>query len=740
LEGKVRGLKELQAKNEYEVTIQNNEYTNLLTQHKELDERYKLKSIELDDLKKKLNSIEQINESNKNLTDEIKIVKEDCTKEKEALIKNLKDKIVKHDHISYDKQIEIMKNQKECKNHMREVKDFLEIRISEFADYIEEVNKKVGFQAKKASKVFAELRELCKDIISNVNYISNENPSSQVKIDLDNNDTDQIYINLKEAIKRMDKAYLKIKSQKETKIEELKKKIIELNTSIEEYKATIKSNEDSTKDKEAKLMQYTSSLNKEKISLEEMQEEITKLAKAKDELNKQLEDFKSNETNLKEECNKLKEEKSKVDDNIKILEKDLKDLKDENEKVKRESEDLNNKILSLENTKTKLEEDNPLLKVGLKNYKQGNESLKKQIEEEQSKAEELKKEINALEKREAELTNCIKNVKENLFKLIEDKFSVIKQIIIKTDERVINLDKKLKSVIETRSEAKDNSEREQSPSKQIDITKEDNQKERQKFILHIQSIIGEFELLKNEAQNLLANKVKVTREVVINQFKGICQLIHQRELRLVKKIEGSYETAKKKLSTLINMEDKVTSKVNDLKYLMTKLKSEASRRTVTEDYMTIDIIAPVPGYEDIKINDSKDICNIELIDPIHPHEIFRTGILKDVTKENLYETKFIKLASEICCFCLKEKAEQKAICLYHSKCNKCLIKTKKDCILCQAFVFKPLDFTCDHCKNIASLPDITILSCMHKKCNPCTKTGTCKICNGIRLKLSVRVL
>ena len=545
-------------------------------------------------------------------------------------------------------------------------------------------------------------------------------------------------------------------------------------------------------------------------------------------------------------CYTLQQEKNKLEENIKTLEKDLKYLEDEN-----------NKILSLENTKTKLEKDNASLKEDLKNYKQGNESLRKQIEEEQLEAEELKEEIDALKKREPELISRIKNIKENTFKPIKGKFSVIEQTIIKTEGRVSNLNKILKIVIKKINQAREKSKKEKSPNINIAQrdkeeedkaeTKEDNQKEkqdltlgnikgsrnefesskkevhdqiaselkvikerykevnelrykeklelmekiedcnkiikiilnvivrlkestnsnvdklkdvihqlrieaekkamiieysytektgtedkkeqssstevditkeeRQKSILDIQSIIGkfigDFELLMNKAQNILADEVKVTKEVVINQFKRICQLIYQRELKLVNEIKDSYEMAKEKLSIIVDVEDKV----NKLESLMIKLRSEVSKKAL-----------------------SKGMCNIELIDGIYSHEIFRTGILKDVTKGNIYETKFIKLASEICCFCLKGKARHKAICLYHSKCNKCLIKTKKDCILCQVFEFKPLDFACDYCKSIVTLPDINILTCMHKKCNYCLKEATCKICKGMRLKLSVRVL
>jgi len=133
---------------------------------------------------------------------------------------------------------------------------------------------------------------------------------------------------------------------------------------------------------------------------------------------------------------------------------------------------------------------------------------------------------------------------------------------------------------------------------------------------------------------------------------------------------------------------------------------------------------------------------IQLIGAIHPHEIFRTGILKDVTKENIYEAKSIKLLSEICCFCLKGKAEIKAVCIYHSRCYSpaCSNKTKKDCILCEAFGFKPLDVACDNCKTVVSLPNINILTCMHNKCDNCMKTKTCKTCNTPFNKLSVRVL
>jgi len=825
------------------VTEQKKKFNELLLQYKELDGKYKSQSLELDNLKNELNSTK---EDNKNLVAKIKILKEQHKEEKQALINligNLKGKISKRDHVLYCRLEEIKKDKKK---YMEEVNNFLGKKINEFANHIKEVRRRIETRAKEASELFTKLRELCSNTISNINYINNEESFSEVKIDLNKSDINQIYIYVQEIIQRMNNAYLKLESEKEAEIERLEKDIVE-------HKETIESREDSIRDKEVELIEYINLLKQKEISLEEMKKENTKLTKAKYELSERLEDFRNNEINLEEKYNKLKEEKgklkeiitalegelkylenenkrikgesevlntkisrlrstkatleeyntfketeikklneeiielntsirdkeaklmrytsslnkektsleemqeekSKVDDNIKILEKDLKDLKDENEKVKRESEDLNNEILSLENTKTKLEKDNASLKEDLKNYKQGNKSLKKQIEEEQSKAEKLKKEIHTFKKREAELTSCIKNVKENPFKLIEDKLSVIKQIIIKTEERVINLDKRFKSVIETISEAKDNSKKEQSPSKQIDITKEDNQKERQKFILDIQSIIGEFELLKNKTQDLLANEVKATREVVITQFKGICQLIYQRELRLVKEIEGSYETAKEKLSTAIKVGNSITSKLNKLKPLMIKLKYEVPRRVVAKDYVAIDIIeeykkednkSPVAESkgklvrEENKAKESKGICNIQLVDAIYPHEIFISGILKDVTKENLYEIKFIKLASQICCFCLKEKARQKAVCLYHSRCNKCLIKTKKDCILCQAFGFKPLDFACDHCKSIVSLPEMDISTCMHKKCNYCTKTGICKICNGMRPKLSVRVL
>jgi len=1045
-----RNKKELQSRKQKmkkEVAEEKKKYDELLPQYKELDGKHKLQNSELENLKNELNSIK---ENNKNLVAKIKTLKAEHKQKKQELTnltENLKGKISKFDHGLYC-ILEEMKRDKE--KYMKEVKDPLEKRINEFANHIKEVRRRIETRAKEASKVFTDLRELCKNTTSNANYINNEESSSEVKIDLNKSDINQIYINIKEIIQRMNNAYLKLEDEKEaeivklredivennnsikeyketirdkevelieymnllkekeisleemkkentkltkakgelskqledfrnneinlkerynklkeeegklkeritalegksnylenenkriqgesevlntkinrlesikatleenntfkeTEIKKLNEKIIELNTSIREYNTTIESNKDSIRDKEDKLMQYTNSLNEVKTSLEEMKEKNTELTEAKDELNKQLEDVKKNETNLKEEYNKLKEEKSKVDDSIKTLEKGLKDLKDENEKVKRESGDLNNKILSLEDTKTKLEEDNPSLKEDLKNYKQGNENLRKQIEEEQSKAEELKKEIDALKKRESELTNRIKNIKENAFKPTEGKFSAIEQTIIKTEESVSNLNKIFKTVIEKINEAKEKSKEEKSPNKsivqenrkeedkvetieekqgsplnntegleneftslknethnliaseleaikerhkkvnellsqgklqlikkirdfntiiktklsetmkpeestisnvnrlkdiihklktkpekkkdnllsvlvikesvvfqankannefkkeqstngEIDTTNKNNKKERQELISNIQRIIkrfkGDFEPLKNKTKDLLVNEVKVTRKVVITQFKEMCQLIHKRELRIVKKIECSYETTKEKLSTIINVGDEVTSKVNRLKPLMIKLKPQVSKRNVAKDCPPININesehkkednkppAPEPKgkatHEDNKAKKSKGICNIQLVGPIYRDEIFISGILKDVTKENLYEKKSIKLLSEICCFCLKGKPRQKAICLYHSRCYSCSNKTKKDCILCQVFEFKPLDFACDNCKNIVSLTDINTLTCMHKKCNYCTmKTGTCNICKAARYKLVVRVL
>jgi len=548
-------------------------------------------------------------------------------------------------------------------------------------------------------------------------------------------------------------AYLDSEIEKETDIKKLEKEIAELDNSIEEYKETIKKMEDSIKNKEVELMKYVDLLNQKNISFEETEKENTRLAKAEAELKKQLEDSKNSESNLIQRCNTLQQEKNKLEEHIKALEKGLNDLEDEDKRVKRELEDLSNKILSLEDTKTALEKDNASLKEDLKNYNQENEAL---IEKERSRAEELRKEINTVKKRGPELASCIKNIKENAFKLTEGKFSVIEQIIIKTGQRVIDLDKRFKSVTEKISEAKDkskeekspnidiaqgnqeeedkvgiikdnqkekqglplsnikqsinefeaskneahdpiaselkaikegykkvnqrlyqgklelikkvgdcnkiietklierielkestisnlsrlkdvirklkieaekkamiveylyiekdgtrnnkeednlspvlvnkvddDSKEEQSPSTEIDITKEeskmgtkeDDQEEKEEQRLNTLSIIrkfkDEFEFLKKKTQNLLANEAKVIREVMIKQFKEICELIYKRELKLVKKIEDSYDIGKEKLSTIINMGNEVTSKVNKLKSLMTKAKSKV--RTIAKD-------------------------------------------------------------------------------------------------------------------------------------------------------------
>jgi len=512
------------------VNEQKKKFEELLSEYTKLDTKYKSQNSELDSLKSKLSSIEQ---SNENLVANIKTVEEPYKKEKQALSNLIE---------------EIKKDKEECRKYMEEVKDSLKKRINELVKPIKEVNEKVGLQAKKASKIFGKLRELCKNTISDVDYISNEKSSLQVKIDWDNNDIDQIYINLKEIIKRMNNAYLNIKTEKETEIKRLEKEISKSNRLIESCKITIKSMEDSITNKEVEFTKYMNYFNQRSISFKEMKEENTRLTKVEDDLRKQLEDSKNNESNLtqryntlQQDCNTLNQEKSKLMENIKTLENDFKNLKDENKRIKRELEDSNTKIRSLKDTDTRLEKDNASLKENLENYKQENESLKNQIKEE-----------------------------DNKLPIVKHKGNV--------------------------------------------------------------------------------------------------------------------------------------------------------------------------AHEENKAKKSKGVCNIKLIDDIHSHEIFTTGTLKKVTKENVYEKKSIESLSKICCFCLTGKAEMKAVCVYHSTCKTCFNKAERDCKLCKVSGFKPLDFGCDNCKNIVSLSDINILICMYKNCNYCIKTGTSNTSKVTRYKLPVRVL
>jgi len=625
---------------------QQNETKELTSRYTELDKKYKSQTSELDNLKSKLSSIEG---DNKNLVTKIKTTEEKCEKEKQVLnnlIEDLKGKISKRHHTLYCRFEEIKKDRKK---YMGEVKDFLKKRIDELGKYIKEVNKKLGSRAKKASEVFAKLRELCKNTILNVDYISNEKSFSRVNINLDKSDIDQIYINLKEIIQGMKNAHLNTKSEKETEINILKKDIEYHNYLIKECKEIIKDKSHSIKDREVELTRQINLVNQINTSLEEMKKENTK----------------------------------------------LKAIKERYKKV--------NELLS-----------------------QGRLNLIKKIED------------------------CNKIIKTKLFERMTLKESTIANL-----GKLKDIIRKLKTKPEKKNVATDclyKEKKEQGTNTEIYvITKEDNQKEKQELILNIRSIImkfkGEFELLKHETQNLLANEVKVTRKIVINQFKGIYQLIYQREQRLVKKIEDSYEIAKKELSAVINVGNSATSKVAELESLIIKLKSKIPNKTVDEDYVDIDIVeteckkSPVAEHENKVVHEeNKGIYNIQLIDPIYSHEIFSTGILKGVTKENVYKTESIKLLSEICCFCLKEEVILKADCVYHSKCYTCLVKTKKDCILCKVFGFKPLDFTCDNCHEIVSLPKINTLTCMHKNCDHCIKTGMCNICKETRNKPLVRVL
>jgi len=483
------------------VNEQKSKLEELLLQYKELDGKYKLQNSELDHLKSKLSSIEQ---SNKNLVVNIEVVKEEYKKEKQVpsnLIKDLKDEIPKHNHALYHRIDEITKDKKK---YMRELKDSVKTRMNELAKYIKEASEKIGFQVKEASKRSVELRELHK----------NAKSPSQVKIDSDKSDIDQIYTNIKKAKKGIRDAYLKIKTEKEIEIKRLEEEISKSNSLIEAYEITIKKMANLIRDRENELAQHVNLVNQKNIPLEEMKKENTRVTKAEDEPKKQLGDSKNNESDLvqrynksQQDCNTLQQEKSKLMENVKTLQKDLKNLQDENKRIRRELGDSHTKIRSLEDTNTTLEKDNKL---------------------------------------------------------------------------------------------------------------------------------------------------------PVAEHKG--KVIHE---------------------------------------------------------------------------ENKDICNIQAI---YSHEIFLTGTLKNVTKENVYETKSIKLLSEICCFCLTGKAEMEAVCVYHLRCHKCFNKTKRDCKLCKVFGFKPLDFACDNCKSIVSLSDVNILICMYKNCNYCMKTGTSNTSKVTRYELPVRVL
>jgi len=347
---------------------------------RELKEDYMKKNIELE--KENLELRERMDQ----LESELEVWKHKCAKENE-------------EHVKLKNKIEALFNQKS--DLESKVKDSLETRINEFANYIKEVSEKIETRAKKASEVFTKLRELCKNIILNVDYINNEKSSSQVKIDLDKSDINQIYINLEEIIKRIGNAYLNIKSEKEAEIEVLKE-------DITECKEILEDRENCIRDKEVEfieLMRHMNPSNQKETSSCEIQGENTGLTENKGEFNKELEDLKNNEVNLVKRCDILHQERSKLKEDIivlekslKDLEKDIKDLEDENIKIRGESEDLNNKILSLEGIKTTLEKDNALLKEVLKNSQQENESLKKQTEEQQSKAKKLEEEVEALKK------------------------------------------------------------------------------------------------------------------------------------------------------------------------------------------------------------------------------------------------------------------------------------------------------------------------------------------------------
>lgn len=118
-------------------------------------------------------------------------------------------------------------------------------------------------------------------------------------------------------------------------------------------------------------------------------------------------------------------------------------------------------------------------------------------------------------------------------------------------------------------------------------------------------------------------------------------------------------------------------------------------------------------------------------------EVFRTGILKSITKANIYEKESVELAKKICCFCLKEGARNSASCVYHSRCYRCLNKSKKDCMLCKAFGFKLLEFKCANCKQVNDLEKMAVMSCLHKRCESCKGTNRCNICCKVRIALMV---
>jgi len=495
-----KAIQSYKQKMKKKVNRQKKKREELQAQYKELDGKYESQSSELDNLKSELSYIIQ---DNKNLVANIEAAKEEYKKEKQVLsnlIEDLKGKISKRDHTLYCIFEDIKKYMEEAKNSLKE-------KINRFAKRIKKVTKKVRRQAKKASKVFGELRKLCKNTISNMDYISNEKSSSQVKIDSDNSDINQIYINLKEIIQRMNNAYSNIKTEKETEIERLKNEVLNCNYSVDAYKQSIENMKEIIENKEGGFMQRTNSSSWIKISSEEVKKENTRVTEVEDDLRKHLEHSENNKSNLAQKYNTSQQEKSKLMENIKTLENDFKNLKDQNERIKRELKDLDTKIRSLEDNKLPIAEH-----------------------------------------------------KEN-----------------------------------------------------------------------------------------------------------------------------------------------------------------------------------VP-HEENKAKESKGICNIQLIDDMYSHEIFRTGAPKNVTKENVYEKKSINLVSEICCFCLKEEAIMKAVCLYHSRCHTCRNKAKGDCKLCKLFGFKPLDFACDNCKSIVSLSDVNILISIYKNCNSCMKTGTSNTSKVTRYKLPVRVL
>jgi len=111
-------------------------------------------------------------------------------------------------------------------------------------------------------------------------------------------------------------------------------------------------------------------------------------------------------------------------------------------------------------------------------------------------------------------------------------------------------------------------------------------------------------------------------------------------------------------------------------------------------------------------------------------------MLKDITKNNIYERKSMELMSKVCCHCLKENPEVQANCSYHSRCKECEGKTISDCILCKACNFKALKFDCINCYRPKRLLKLDPFNCLHMMCNECNKTH-CKICPKAK-KLVVR--